>query len=121
MALLATTRQQPQPDRRHGQISCMCLKDAVGSCVPAQHGQVMYLLEDLSQGITNEVLLLISFFFHLYRRIVKWEARLIGIHVALSAAASLPDDQREVLQQLPLRHLCGRLHDGLCLFGVQRP
>ncbi len=36
---------------------------------------------------------------------------LIGIHVALGAAASLPNNQGEMVQQLALCHLCCCLHD----------
>lgn len=36
----------------------------------------------------------------------------VGVHVALGAAACLPDDQGEVVRELPLRHLSGSSDDG---------
>lgn len=38
---------------------------------------------------------------------------LIGVHVALRATASLPDHQREVIQELALPHFCGSLYNGV--------
>ena len=44
---------------------------------------------------------------------------LIGVHVGLGARAGLPDDQREMVVQLPLDHLIGGLEDGLTQFRIQ--
>ena len=38
---------------------------------------------------------------------------LVGVHVGLGAGAGLPDNQREVVQQLALGDLSGGLLDGL--------
>lgn len=48
-------------------------------------------------------------------------AHFIGIHVGLGAAASLPDDQGEMVQQPPVCHLRCRLHDGFAHLAVQHP
>lgn len=43
---------------------------------------------------------------------------LVGVHVGLSARAGLPDNQREVIQQLTLGNLSSSLLDGLADLGV---
>jgi hypothetical protein len=43
---------------------------------------------------------------------------LVGVHVGLSARTSLPDDQREVVQQLALSDLSGGLLNSLTNLGV---
>lgn len=43
---------------------------------------------------------------------------LVGVHVRLGAGAGLPDNQREVVQQLTLGDLSGGLLDGLTDLGV---
>jgi hypothetical protein len=43
---------------------------------------------------------------------------LVGVHVGLGAGAGLPDNQREVIQQLTLGDLSGGLLDGLTDLGV---
>lgn len=43
---------------------------------------------------------------------------LVGVHVGLGTGAGLPDDQREVIQQLTLGDLGGGLLDGLTDLGV---
>jgi hypothetical protein len=43
---------------------------------------------------------------------------LVGVHVGLSAGASLPDDQREVVNQLERGNLLGSLLDSLAQLGV---
>lgn len=42
----------------------------------------------------------------------------VGVHVGLSAGTSLPDDQREVVQQLTLGNLSSGLLDSLANLGV---
>jgi hypothetical protein len=44
---------------------------------------------------------------------------LVDVHVGLGARAGLPDDQREVLVELPLDHLLRRARDERSGFGVQ--
>ena len=46
-------------------------------------------------------------------------AHLVGVHVALRAAAGLPDDQREVVDQLASRHLRRCIDDGIAHLLVQ--
>ena len=46
---------------------------------------------------------------------------LIGIHVRLRARTRLPDNQREMIIELALDHLIGRLHDGFGNGRVQPP
>ena len=43
---------------------------------------------------------------------------LVGVHVGLGAGAGLPNDKREVVQQLAFRDLSGGLLDGLTNLGV---
>ena len=43
---------------------------------------------------------------------------LVGVHVGLSAGTSLPDDEREVVQQLALRNFCRSLLDSFTDLGV---
>jgi hypothetical protein len=45
---------------------------------------------------------------------------LVGVHVGLGAGTGLPDDQREVVQQLTLSDLSGGLLDSLTNLGVLR-
>jgi len=46
---------------------------------------------------------------------------LVQIHVGLRAGAGLPHHQREVIVQLAVDHLLGRLHDGAGALAIEEP